>query len=606
MPRNSHLRIAFLLAAAALGATCISDTAVAGMGYWDLFCVNLTPNGLYWNQVSGGVAGGLTDPLVSPDPNGNPVFDNASPLGGTTYGFGGHDWGTGTLESTATGGNQLVLQNEPNYYLNVVLDSASSPHADKLFPSWGTVGRITVTPQFAAAPGAAIAPNWQIAPADPNSPPPANVVVVNPGPPVTSTVTLARSDFGVAEGATQNRTIFGAGAQLPTVIGGSNVTGYAVTFDTSLNTWDSYSLTGGGGGGGGYPITQYGAVTHPQNFLPTCKSVPGKEFSNNFDEDANGALDPLQNIAFDCQGSCKDTYDYSGSAWAGNPSPNDEDQVDAIANSNDAYYWPMAKDQVPLVVSFAPAAGGTVAAGDIMYQMAQAPDTTGTWCTAQQICPNKAKPDDVDGLELYGPPNVEAGVQGDDSNMFSLDGDPGTPNLPGGVAVWQYNAAMHASLPYISTAALKKAIGIGDDVDDPYPEQDIDLDALMVYESESEWESDYGFEFGPDYNNNGPPDSIMFSLEANKQNGGSFDGGELWIWTFGTPAQFLTHGGEVWDTPHDVAGHFGGSEEVNALEAVADIPEPATLALLSTAAMAFVVAGLIRRRRRESQMGLPE
>ena len=125
---------------------------------------------------------------------------------------------------------------------------------------------------------------------------------------------------------------------------------------------------------------------------------------------------------------------------------------------------------------------------------------------------------------------------------------------------------------------------------------EIDLDALMVYDQE--WEVQYpsGFTFGPGPNPNGYSDSIMFSVMANDATVGgigSFDGGEIWIWTVGLPAVFLTHGGELWDTLHMVGLDFGvGTEEINALEAVA-IPEPGTMALLAIGAVA-----LIRRRRK--------
>jgi len=190
---------------------------------------------------------------------------------------------------------------------------------------------------------------------------------------------------------------------------------------------------------------------------------------------------------------------------------------------------------------------------------------------------------------------MDAAMGGDDANMFSLLGDPGSGAFPGGVAVWQYNSMMHRSLPYITTAALKAAIGIGDDL--KYPEQDIDLDALMVYESEAKWEGEeYGFEFGYDYTGNGPPDSIMFSLRENQSIGGSFDGGEIWVWTFGGPAVFLVHGGEVWNTAHMVGADFGvGTEEIDALEAVS-IPEPATLLLLLAGALCLMGRRLWRKR----------
>jgi hypothetical protein len=105
---------------------------------------------------------------------------------------------------------------------------------------------------------------------------------------------------------------------------------------------------------------------------------------------------------------------------------------------------------------------------------------------------------------------------------------------------------------------LKAAIGAGTaDV--------IDLDALMVFEREPLFGYE-GFTFGPG-------DSIMFSVRNNLAQGGIFDGGEIWLWTVGLGCQFLVHGGEVWDTAHQVGPHFGvGTEEIDALEAVSRPP----------------------------------
>ncbi|MGD0516566.1 MAG: hypothetical protein ABSA26_03440, partial [Thermoguttaceae bacterium] len=123
----------------------VQAAAWAGHGYWDLFCVNLTPNNLYWKQVNGGT-GALGDPLVSPDPNGLPIIDPATPLGGVAYGFGGWDWGTHTRETTNVAGNSIQLNGAASYYLNVVLDTRTTPQRDRLYPSWGTFAGIQVQP----------------------------------------------------------------------------------------------------------------------------------------------------------------------------------------------------------------------------------------------------------------------------------------------------------------------------------------------------------------------------------------------------------------------------------------------------------------------------
>ena len=289
----------------------------------------------------------------------------------------------------------------------------------------------------------------------------------------------------------------------------------------------------------------------PGNAVPSLTAVTGKEYSNMSDETSNGTLDPMQNIAFSGSGGAWDTFDYSDSLPGSVPGDPENFQVDAIANSLDAYFQEVVMDEVPLMLSFASLVPQE--AGQIKYQMGQE-DTTGTWATPQQIN-FVAPPDDVDGLELWGPEN-------DDANMFSLEGDPGN------VAVFRYDGAGN-SVPYITSMELVTAMGIY---------EQIDLDALMVLDMD-----------GDEFFSSG--DSIMFSVKETISMGGTLDGGEIWVWNFDMGmAQFLVHGGETWNTAHDVGAHFGvGTEEVNALEAV---PEPATLGLLLIGGLA-----LLRRRR---------
>ncbi|NOX97541.1 MAG: PEP-CTERM sorting domain-containing protein [Nitrospirae bacterium] len=297
------------------------------------------------------------------------------------------------------------------------------------------------------------------------------------------------------------------------------------------------------------------------NSVPNPKLVSGKEYSNNPDKTWAGVLNPLQNIAWDGTGNAWDTFDYSGSG--GNyERPTESDQVDALANIRDAYYWDVVNDKVPLLTSFQ-------ADGNIYYQHA-GKDTTGTWAPPPTIN-SKAPPEDVDGLEIWGPevrPSDTGGPgSGDDANMFSLSGDPAVPG-GGKVSVFYYNSGLHTSVPYISTAQIAGAIELD--------EQLTDLDAMMVFDQE-----------GDDYF--APGDSIMFSIKA----AGQYDGGEVWVWTRGTPAVFLTHGGEAWNTPHAVGADFRvGTEEINALEAV--VPEPGTLLLLGSGLLSLI--GYARKR----------
>jgi hypothetical protein len=72
---------------------------------------------------------------------------------------------------------------------------------------------------------------------------------------------------------------------------------------------------------------------------------------------------------------------------------------------------------------------------------------------------------------------------------------------------------------------------------------------------------------------------------------GPFDGGEIWVWQNGAPANFLYHGCHLWDTAFDAMAVFG-DENVDALEAVG-LPEPATFLLLTVT----LLGTFIRRPR---------
>lgn len=112
----------------------------AGTGYFDVFAVNINQDGYYWNLVNGG-AGSVADPIVSPDPAPTPVVNYAGALPGATWAWGGQRWGDGVLDhlSPLTTYN-LTLFGDPTkpYYVSVVLDTASSPHTDTNYSSYGS------------------------------------------------------------------------------------------------------------------------------------------------------------------------------------------------------------------------------------------------------------------------------------------------------------------------------------------------------------------------------------------------------------------------------------------------------------------------------------
>ncbi len=283
------------------------------------------------------------------------------------------------------------------------------------------------------------------------------------------------------------------------------------------------------------------------NVLTPVTSVWGKEYSDQSDKDAAGTADSLQNVWFDGAGGAQNAFDYTGSNGVFLAT----DQVDALANSQDAFYWDVANDTVPMLLSRANQP-------DIEYQMAGT-DSTGVWATPSQINSVSSTPLDVDGLEVW---NSDGGTEPpastDDATMFSLVGDPG------GWSVYRYNSVTQTAAGYITSGQIDNAIALGG-----MP----DVDALVVWDSEDNGIWDTG-------------DSIIFSIQP----AGIFAGGEVWLWQYGQFANFMTYGGERWYTAHTVGLDFGfGGENVDALEAV---PEPAMMALLGLGGLA-----MIRRRK---------
>lgn len=221
----------------------LSCSVFAGLGYWDLFSVSLSPNGYYWNQVNGG-AGTLSDPLEAPDCAGSWIVDNSTPLGGIGWFYGGYDWGTGTLETNKSS-YYIELKGASSYYLSVTFDSGSSPCNNGILPSWGQVSNIRVLPWIGGAWGPPIfipvgGPNgWILSPFDPDG---GSTVAGG----TNSTVGLATNSVGVPEWASQGNSnsmgIWGAGVLLPFAAG------YRIEFDTDISTWDSYNMLNSSGG----------------------------------------------------------------------------------------------------------------------------------------------------------------------------------------------------------------------------------------------------------------------------------------------------------------------------------------------------------------------
>jgi len=286
-----------------------------------------------------------------------------------------------------------------------------------------------------------------------------------------------------------------------------------------------------------------GTVFAAQSFL----GVPGKEYTDLPDIDQNSIGDPEQVLMWSGLGNVWNGNDFGGSG-----------EIDSLANSGDAYFDQVIANQVSLIFSV----GGW---GNIFFED---PDgTAGIWATPAQI--NAAKPPlDVNSLEVWGPESSS------DSNMFSLQGD-----YVSGVSVYAWNGAGSAS--WLSQAAIANAIGI------PNLVQLVEVDGLMT--------RNYGeFDMWDD------GDAILFSIApiTDPQTGALvFDGGEIWTWSFGGPAQFLNHGGHVWNTAFSVQNALGiNQENINALEAVNVVPEPSSILILGSGIVGM--AGYLTRRRK--------
>jgi len=327
-------------------------------------------------------------------------------------------------------------------------------------------------------------------------------------------------------------------------------------------------------GASGGPYTPRGPLAEPVpgNYVAPPTQVPGMEYSddttpithNPGDKDGLGVADPEQVIAWDGSAGVQDSFDYSNSRSGDTL----DRQVDALANHGDALFTLLINGEAVLLFSVDDENGGGVSSPYIFYEVVppeSPPPAPGgpIWATPAQIDQHGVK--DVDALEVWGPEPLPGQVTGD-TDRYSLYGDP----LIGAqrVSVWAYDPLTNVSTPFITALQIAQAIGHEELADT------IDLDALMTY--------DMG---GDDYFGTG--DSVLFSIEPIA----GFDGGEIWVWSSGGPATFLSHGGHLWNTVFNVMAAFGvDSENINALEAV---PEPATLALLALGGL----GALLRRRK---------
>jgi len=335
--------------------------------------------------------------------------------------------------------------------------------------------------------------------------------------------------------------------------------------------------------------------------IPGPKNVPGKEYSDRFDKDTQEppVSDPEQNIYWDGNGGRQDAFDYSGSR-AGDTDPARE--VDALANHGDALFWDVIANQAALLFS----TGSTtlLLPGDsraAVYNASPDYNQLGIheksvlfesigggidfWAKPPEI--DQAGVNDLDGLEVWG---GLADPTPNDADMYSLLGDP----LINGIrtSVWYYNGGVSTS--YLNAAQIAAAINRPDIVN---LADIIDLDGLMVWDGGNigQWDNSDAILFSVM-----PIDANLDGIITPNVNGGDIDGGEIWSWRFGQAAQFLFHGGHLWDTAFNVRQATGAvNENIDALEAVAT-PEPSSfLSLLALGTLG--AASTLKRKLKPSK-----
>ena len=348
--------------------------------------------------------------------------------------------------------------------------------------------------------------------------------------------------------------------------------------------------------------------------VPKPDQVMGKEYSHDFDQTTaglGGGADPQQVIQWDGIGGTTDGLDFTATRPMWTP----DQEIDAIANHNDFLFQELFDDVSHLIFSHddevsgflgpvghfpvvVPSGGPVLlsngntigGAGEVSIEKAgffHLPETQDVWATQPEVN-GMPLPRDVDGLEVWGVEPVTAALLGD-TDKYSLDLD-----VMSGVSVWNASGTPyipHAAIVSTVTSLLGPLTGaemlLYDQADG---EGVINLDALMVNDIHGDIDT---FDVDPTSIPGLPPgasDSIIFSIrqviDPTDPDGYYATGSELFFLNGDGTFGFLAHGGHAWDHSYALSSlRLGGPNgqaviDINAIEAITQVPEPAGIALL--------------------------
>ncbi len=358
--------------------------------------------------------------------------------------------------------------------------------------------------------------------------------------------------------------------------------------------------------------------------LASPKIVPGKEYSHDRDHEITAvgtAPDPKQIVAWDGSGGVANGQDFSPPIF---PTVLVDFEVDAIAHHRDALFDRLLDDSAHLLFSLdldfvgygpgmVPFAGtlpsgtppgvllknGNIVggAGEISYELGlfggvNGPETQGVWATQAEIN-GMPLPDDIDGLEVWGPePGFTADV-----DKLSLRLDAATGGAGPLTSVFNGDGSTYITLAMIEGAVTSL---LGDLPTHLEPDR-VNLDALMVNDIAGE-----DTDFGRDPAGGSALDRIIFSIDQIEDpldaDGYYATGSELMVLDAAGGAFFLDHGGHLWDHKYALdtfsMGTIGDEQgnffvfDIDAIEGMAEgvVPEPTSVCLMLLGTVGVLVA----------------